>query len=141
MLDLMTCNLTGTDLEAFMKVMGKEITGIALAGPVGSTEKDELHIRFKNNTFIRIADDGQSCCENRYMTTDDKLDDYVGGNLLNIEVKPVPIPLKESGDGDDHDIEFLEITTSKGAFVLTNHNEHNGYYGGFSVSVTFGVVS
>jgi len=75
------------------------------------------------------------------MTTDDKLGDYVGGNLLNIEVKPVPIPLSESGDGDDHDIEFLEITTSKGAFVLTNHNEHNGYYGGFSVSVTFGVVS
>lgn len=138
---LEVCNLEGKSIDAFMKVVGKKITGIALAGPVGSTEKDELHIRFKNNTFIRIADDGQSCCENRYMTTDDKLSDYIGGNLLNIEVKPVPVPLKESGDGDDHDIEFLEITTSKGAFVLTNHNEHNGYYGGFSVSVTFGVVS
>ena len=137
MLDLMTCNLTGTDLEAFMKVMGKEITGIALAGPVGSTEKDELHIRFKNNTYIRIADDGQSCCENRYMTTDDKLDEYVGGNLLNIEIKPVPIPLKDSGDGDDHDIEFLEVTTTKGAFVMTTHNEHNGYYGGFYVCARY----
>jgi hypothetical protein len=141
MLDLMTCTLTGKDLEAFIKVIGKEITGIALAGPVDSTEKDELHIRFKNNTFIRIADDGQSCCEARFMTTDDNLGDYVGGNLLNIEVKPIPIPLKDNEDDDYHDIEFLEITTTKGSFVITNHNEHNGYYGGFDVTVTFGAVA
>jgi hypothetical protein len=124
------CNLEGKSLDAFMKVVGKKIMGIKL-------EDDMLYISFGSQGTLKVSDEGQSCCEHRYMTTDDKLDEYVGGNLLNIEIKPVPIPLKDSGDGDDHDIEFLEVTTTKGAFVMTTHNEHNGYYGGFYVCARY----
>ena len=124
------CNLEGKSLDAFMKVVGKKIMGIKL-------EEDMLYISFGSQGTLKVSDEGQSCCEHRYMTTDDKLDEYVGGNLLNIEIKPVPIPIKDSGDGDDHDIEFLEVTTTKGAFVLTTHNEHNGYYGGFYVCAKY----
>jgi hypothetical protein len=124
------CNLEGKSLDAFMKVVGKKIMGIKL-------EDDMLYISFGSQGTLKVSDEGQSCCEHRYMTTDDKLDEYVGGNLLNIEIKPVPIPIKDSGDGDDHDIEFLEVTTTKGAFVLTTHNEHNGYYGGFYVCAKY----
>jgi hypothetical protein len=124
------CNLEGKSLDAFMKVVGKKIMGIKL-------EDDMLYISFGSQGTLKVSDEGQSCCEHRYMTTDDKLDEYVGGNLLNIEIKPVPIPIKDSGDGDDHDIEFLEFTTTKGAFVLTTHNEHNGYYGGFYVCAKY----
>lgn len=124
------CNLEGKSLDAFMKVVGKKIMGIKL-------EDDMLYLSFGSQGTLRISDEGQSCCEHRYMTTDDKLDEYVGGNLLNIETKPVPIPIKGDDSDGEHDIEFLEVTTTKGAFVFTTHNEHNGYYGGFYVCATY----
>jgi hypothetical protein len=121
------CNLDTESAANFLKVVGKKIMGVTLVD-------DELHLSFGSQGTLVIRDEGQSCCENRYITTDDKLDDYVGGNLLNIEVKPVPIPMLEhDSDGDSHDIEFVEVTTTKGSFVLVTHNEHNGYYGGFYV--------
>ena len=124
------CNLEGKSAEAFLKVVGKKIMGIKL-------EDDMLYISFGSQGTLKISDEGQSCCEHRYITTDDKLEDYVGGNLLNIEVKPVPIPLLDDGEGESHDIEFVEVSTSKGAFVLVTHNEHNGYYGGFFVCAKY----
>jgi hypothetical protein len=36
--------------------------------------------------------------------------------------------------GEDHDIAFLLVQTSDGVFTMVNHNEHNGYYGGFLVT-------
>lgn len=122
-----TCNLEGKSAEAFLKVVGKKLMGIAI-------EDDELRLSFGSQGTLIVSDAGQSCCEHRYMTTDDKLEDYVGGNLLNIEIKPVPIPTLEDDSGDCHEIEFVEVTTTKGSFVLVTHNEHNGYYGGFSVT-------
>ena len=124
------CNLEGKSAEAFLKVVGEKIMGIKL-------EDDMLFISFGSQGTLKISDEGQSCCEHRYITTDDKLEDYVGGNLLNIEVKPVPIPLLDDGEGESHDIEFVEVSTSKGAFVLVTHNEHNGYYGGFFVCAKY----
>lgn len=138
---ILTCNLEGKSLAAFVKAVGKEIVGIALSGVPDDTDKDELYIHFKDNSYIKILDDMQSCCEHRYMTTDDKLDEYIGGSLLNIEVKPIPIPLSEYGDDNpntEREIEFLEVTTTKGSFVIVNHNDHNGYYGGFNVEITYG---
>ena len=35
--------------------------------------------------------------------------------------------------GDDHEVAFLGIYTTKGVIVCQTHNEHNGYYGGFSL--------
>lgn len=127
---LEVCNLEGKSIDAFMKVVGKKIMDIKL-------EDDMLYLSFGSQGTLKISDEGQSCCEYRYMTTDDKLDEYVGGNLLNIEIKPTPIPIKDGGDDEDHDIEFLEVTTTKGAFVLATHNEHNGYYGGFYVCARY----
>ena len=124
------CNLERESLDAFMKVVGKKIMDVRL-------QNDVLFMSFGSQGALYIADEGQSCCENRYITTDDKLEDYVGGNLLNIEIKPVPIPTLEDDSGECHDIEFVEISTTKGAFVLVTHNEHNGYYGGFSVQARY----
>lgn len=137
---LMTCNLEGASLEAFMKVINKKITGVALAGAVDSERKDELHIRL-GHEYVRITDAGQSCCEDRYMTCDDKMEDHVGATLLNIETRQMPIPVLEGGDGDVHDIEYLVVTTTAGELVIVNHNEHNGYYGGIDVEITHGVVT
>jgi hypothetical protein len=37
-------------------------------------------------------------------------------------------------NGDDvHEVQFLVVTTSKGAITVATHVVHNGYYGGFSI--------
>ena len=33
--------------------------------------------------------------------------------------------------GEKHEVQFLEIKTDRGVLTMANHNEHNGWYGGF----------
>ena len=89
---------------------------------------DDLIISFTDNTKLFIWDGGQSCCESRYMTTDDNLSDFNGATLLDFELKSVD---DVDGGYDVHEIQFLDVKTSEGVFTMANHNEHNGYYGGF----------
>jgi hypothetical protein len=84
----------------------------------------------EDGTKIGFTDNGQDCCEVRYMSTDDDLSYHVGATLLGFEIKNAPNLEDESGE---HEVQFLEIKTSKGVISCANHNEHNGYYGGFYV--------
>lgn len=92
-----------------------------------------LHLTLSGGKTIRIFDDGQSCCEHRYMTTDDDVQSLVGQELRRIEAKPGPT--EEGKWGDEHETCFVEVGTDQGFITLTNHNEHNGYYGGFGLSI------
>jgi hypothetical protein len=92
------------------------------------SDVDTLNIKFEDNSILQLWDDGQSCCESRYMCTDDDLTEFTNCKLIKIEVKDGGC--KDDDDGL-HEIQFLEITTDKGSFQMANHNEHNGYYGGF----------
>jgi hypothetical protein len=95
--------------------------------------EEQITLALENGKRIAIRDDGQSCCEHRYMTTDDDIQSLVGHLLIRIEEKPGP------GEGDDsgeHETVFVEIATETGFVTIVNHNEHNGYYGGFSVGVS-----
>lgn len=106
--------------------VGKEISKVFI-------QEDELHIQFDKKTLV-ISDDGQSCCEHRYMTTDDNLTEFFGAIFKGIEEKPT---YSISDDEfEDHDLMFIEIKTSKGDFILKSHNDHNGYYGGFDIITT-----
>lgn len=93
-------------------------------------ENNELLIKFTDGTSLEMYDGGQSCCEQRYMTTDDCLSEYEGAKLLDFELKNAPDQEDEYGI---HEIQFLEVKTDKGSFQMANHNEHNGYYGGFFI--------
>lgn len=109
-------------VDAIKSSLNKTIENVILDG-------DDLVFSFTDNTKLIIWDGGQSCCEFRYMTTDDNLNDFNGSTLLDFE-------LKTADDGDDggygvHEIQFLDVKTSNGVFTIVNHNEHNGYYGGF----------
>lgn len=111
-------------VKAFTSCLNKTITALTLG------EDDALHFVMDDGTKMRLHDDGQSCCEHRYMKTDDKLADFVGAQLLGAEIKDAPsLPC----DGDSHDVQFLDVKTSKGVFQMCSHNEHNGYYGGFLI--------
>ena len=112
-------------VEAFKGALGKTITALTLGGD------DALHFTFEDGSKIKLFDDGQSCCESRYMRTDDSLADYVGAQLLDAEIKAGPT--QEGEYGDEHEVQFLEVRTSKGCFTMASHNEHNGYYGGFMI--------
>lgn len=95
---------------------------------------ERLKIEFEDGSKIAIWDNGQSCCESRYMTTDDDVHSLVGGKLARIESKAGP---GSTGSyGDEHEQVFVEIGTDKGFITIVNHNEHNGYYGGFGLTIT-----
>jgi len=110
-------------VKAVKASLGKKISAIKL-------ENDCLSLTFKDNTVLTLRDSGQSCCEHRYMSTDDNFEDYVGGKLTDLELRDAP---NIQAEYDEHEVQFLVVKTSKGQFTMANHNEHNGYYGGFYI--------
>lgn len=95
---------------------------------------DRLKLALDDGRKIEIWDNGQSCCEHRWMSTDDDPASLVGGKLIRIEAKEAPDGPSEYGE--PHEQVFVEVATDKGFITLVNHNEHNGYYGGFGLTIT-----
>lgn len=116
-------------LALLNRAKGKIITGLRL-----DAEKNALFLTLADGSTIEIYDGKQSCCEYRYMKTDDDLSDYVGAEVRSIDVRNGP-PVEKSVHYDRRYIEeqFLIVETNKGAFTIANYNEHNGYYGGFEL--------
>lgn len=79
---------------------------------------------------LTIKDEGRSCCESRYLTCDDNLDNLIGDALVSVEEREGPTSDDDEW-GEVHETAFVVITTDKGAATVATHNEHNGYYGGF----------
>lgn len=109
---------------------GRKITDAKL-------EDDTILLTFSDGSGAKIWDDGQSCCESRYMTCDDDLGKLVGGELRRVETKPGPDTAVEYGEHEQVFIEqvFIEIGTNECFVTVCTHNEHNGYYGGFDLSM------
>lgn len=111
-------------VETLQSSLGKTIKELKL-------EDNYLTIKF-GDSGIRIHDAGQSCCEVRYMVTDDNLDEFVDSELIGIEILDT---VQSEDDYGLHEVQFLHIKTDIGDVVFSNHNEHNGYYGGFGIVV------
>jgi hypothetical protein len=126
-------HIAGESPPEASKYLGRKITAAALVDrDYGGTR--QLALTFEDGKKIAIFDDGQSCCESRYITTDDDVGSLVGHILTRIEAKDGPDT--EDEHGDMHETCFVEIGTDDGFVTLVNHNEHNGYYGGFGLSIT-----
>ena len=98
---------------------------------------EKLRLKLDSGKTIEIWDGGQSCCEHRHMSTDDDVQSLVGCKLDRIETKNGPAVSEEDySNCYVHEIVFVEVGTNKGFITLVNHNEHNGYYGGFSLTIT-----
>lgn len=110
--------------EAFIRGQNQQIRALSIV------EETDLVFEFENGYKMKIFDAGQSCCEHRYMRSDDDLSHFVGATLLDIEIR-------DGGSQEEEyeckDCEFLIVKTSKGEFTVQNYNEHNGYYGGFAI--------
>jgi hypothetical protein len=123
----------------FTEIAGKVIEAVA-------DDDQGMAIRFTDGTRLCIWDGGQSCCESRYMTCDDDLSGHEGGALLSVDLDAAAPPKADVkaksetagddwDDGDCHETQFVKVQTTKGSFTLCTHNEHNGYYGGFSLEM------
>jgi len=122
--------LSGGSENSADKYYGRKIKTASL---VDNKLVIEFTGKHETGKIIHVYDNGQSCCESRYMTTDDNLSDLRGGKLTEIKLKYAE---DETGEyGDVHEICFLEVSTDKGSVVFANHNEHNGYYGGFGLTI------
>ena len=111
-------------VEAFKNAVGKKIVKAEL-------DDDVIRIWFNKDKGIEIWDAGQSCCEHRYITTDDNPSDLKGKKLTNIEIADAP----DGEGGEVHEVQFLRIHAEDEVVVFETHNEHNGYYGGFAVKI------
>ena len=119
------------------RLSGNEETVNAHLGAIGKIIKsissnDNLILTFTDETGIRICDEGQSCCEHRYMHTDDEIQYYVGSKFLGCELRSAPNLPDEWGE---HEVQFLLVNTDRGTFTMVSHNKHNGYYGGFAIEI------
>jgi hypothetical protein len=130
-LGTMIAQLAGADgntAEALKGRMGEQIVALKLEGD------DRLVIGIESGV-ITLRDEAQSCCEHRYMDTDDDLPYFIDARLLDIEVADGPDA--EDEHGECHEQQFLKVTTDRGVFTVVSHNEHNGYYGGFCIEASF----
>lgn len=85
-------------------------------------------------TLVFMDDCGQSCCENRYMHTDDDLTALVGETLVSV---------RHGGGNEEGEMdacvveaEFVHIQTNRDSVVIGTYNSHNGYYGGLDLAMT-----
>lgn len=111
-------------LKKMKAVLGKVIKKVSL-------EDNKLVFKFTDGTGLNLFDNGQLCCEDRYMKTDDDLSYYGGATLLDFELKDGPDIDAKYGI---HEVQFLDVKTSVGTFQVANHNEHNGYYSGLCIA-------
>ena len=119
-------------VKAYHASMGKTISGLTL-----DEEGGFITIDFSDGTNLRVADEGQLCCESRYMRTDDDMQHFIGAKLTGLEIKEAPNKQDEYGG---HEVQFLEVQTDRGVFTMASHNEHNGYYGGFDITLRSGTT-
>ena len=102
--------------------IGKVITALSIT-------EEMLSLTFADGSTIELFDNGQCCCENRWMHTDDDLPYYVGATFMDIAIADGPEKTEEWGGTEES--QFLKVKTSKGEFTVKTYNAHNGYYGGF----------
>jgi hypothetical protein len=122
-------HLGGGSRHSANEFYGRRITKAAL---VEGDSPNGIILQFEDGVTIRVWDDGQSCCESRYTSTDDDLSKIIGGTLRRIEVKEAPPVADQYGE---HEQLFVEIGTDECFVTLVTHNEHNGYYGGFGLTI------
>lgn len=122
---VMLCEIAKAGRKGEPLKTGQKIRSIAIVD-------NALMLAFEGGTGFRFYDDGQSCCEARYMRSDDKPEEFVGAEFRGAELAGAPSIDDQYGE---HEVQFLRILTDRGVFVASNHNEHNGYYGGFCVHV------
>jgi hypothetical protein len=111
-------------------IAGEQIEKISL-------ERGEvMYLHLGNSKVVKLTDQGQSCCESRYMTCDDDLSVYANCALVDIEVREIE-EFDDENNWGVHETQVCVIKTTRGDITIVSHNEHNGYYGGFLLALEY----
>lgn len=119
------------EVDRLKKAIGKTIKSIKL-DPEGNGGDGSLEFKFEDGSWIQVVDDARSCCESRFMNTDDDLNYYNGAILNDIRTQSGGT---RDGDYETTEVMFLMVDTSIGTFTISAYNRHNGYYGGICIRV------
>lgn len=115
----------------------KTIRAVTLADGEGDSQTGMAFL-FTDDTAVIFYDDARSCCEHRFMSTDDDLAPFVGAILHRVSLSEKNAPddhgQSNDDDGEVHEWCFVDFVTSVGVFTATMHNRHNGYYGGIGLA-------
>lgn len=114
-------------------ILSNHVIESAIIDPDANGDSGRFIIGLTSGFQIFIEDAGQDCCESRYLHTSDDLSNLIGETLVSIRISEVEYRCDR---GEDHEVAFLTVSTKRDAVVVETHNEHNGYYGGFSVHAT-----
>lgn len=118
--------------------MAEKILKIETVDDFSISEIDNTWRRFAgywiitDQQTIRLGiSNAQDCCESwGYFTSEDDVNQFVGAELLGLEVVDSalkPHQLADIGLYEDSCM-FVNINTSKGLLQFVAYNEHNGYY-------------
>jgi len=119
-------------VKAYTESLNKNIAKIKLDAKLNDGD-GALELTFTDTSTLMLFDSARSCCESRYMHTDDDLTALVGATFLGVDVLNGP-----TVDGDDEPTEcmFVHVKTNKGVVVINTYNSHNGYYGGICITAS-----
>lgn len=85
------------------------------------TDKQEIRMGIYNS---------QCCCESfGFFMSEDDLSQFIGTELLGIEVVGDCLKPEKLEDVYDGACMFVNVKTSEGLLQFTAYNSHNGYYG------------
>jgi hypothetical protein len=94
---------------------------------------DGYKVETEQGDLFILIDNGQCCCESwGYFSTEDELQNFIGADLLDIELTDTALTtesIEELECLDNGGVQFVTFKTDKGVFQLAVYNAHNGYYG------------
>ena len=98
------------------------------------TDKQEILILINNSQQCCEEWGYEACSEKGILETQDDLDDYIGAEILDIEIVDTEKDIyKRLTDRVyrfySSNAEFVNVKTSKGKLQFAVYNAHNGYYG------------
>ena len=114
-------------VDAFQASVGETIESVVL-------EDDTIKVALRNGKVLVVTDTGQSCCERRWIDTDADLPSYSGKAIRGF--RRSEYQNKEEAECDVHDFQSFLIDTTEGTIDFVTHVDHNGYYGGFSITAS-----
>lgn len=98
------------------------------------TDKQEILILINNSQQCCEEWGYEACSEKGILETQDDLDDYIGAEILDIEIVDTEKDIYKSLTDKVYrfyssNAEFVNVKTSKGKLQFAVYNAHNGYYG------------
>ena len=98
------------------------------------TDKQEILILINNSQQCCEEWGYEACSEKGILETQDDLDDYIGAEILDIDIVDTEKNIYKSLTDRVYrfyssNAEFVNIKTSKGKLQFAVYNAHNGYYG------------